>query len=63
MEKIKPIYMSVTDAAKRYGIARTLVYEIIAMNEAPETLKVGKKRLLPIEKYDEFIRETFSTKT
>ncbi len=63
MEKVKPIYMSVSDAARRYGIGRNLLYEIMAMNEAPETLKIGKKRLLPIAEYDKFFEDTFSTKS
>lgn len=61
MKPITPIYMSVTDAAKRYGIGRTLMYEILAMNEAPKTLKLKSKRLLPIAEFDAFMADAFSS--
>jgi hypothetical protein len=59
MSNITPIYMSVSDAARRYGIGRDLMYEIIGMNEAPNTLKLRGKRLLPIKDFDAFIVEMF----
>ena len=62
MESITPIYMSVSDAARRYGIGRDLMYEIIGMNEAPATLKLRGKRLLPIAEYDRFMVEMFQVK-
>ncbi len=62
MSNITPIYMSVSDAARRYGIGRDLMYEIIGMNEAPNTLKLRGKRLLPIKDFDEFIVEMFQDK-
>jgi hypothetical protein len=62
MNPITPIYMSVSDAARRYGIGRDLMYELIGMNEAPATLKLKGKRLLPIAEYDKFMVEMFQVK-
>jgi len=57
--RTEPIYMSVDQAAARYGICRVNIYEILKMPECPATLKVGQRRLLPIGKFDAFMEEQF----
>ena len=56
---VDPIYMSATQACERYGISRETVYEIMRLTDAPQTLKVGSRRLLPIKDYDAFMRSQF----
>ena len=58
---MEAIYMSPNDAAKRYGICRCIVYELLRMNEAPQTIKVGNRRLIPIREMDAFMA-SFTTK-
>lgn len=55
----EPIYMSVAQAAERYSLKRDAIYEIMHIADAPETLKVGKRRLLPIKDFDVFMKEYF----
>lgn len=56
---VEPIYMSVMQACVRYGLCRESIYEIMRMEDAPNTLNVGKRRLLPIKEYDAFMRLQF----
>lgn len=58
-----PLYMSPSEAAKRYELARSTVYELIAMPEAPATLKVGQRRLIPISPMDKFMSTFTEVKT
>ena len=60
--QLEPLYASPAEAAKRYGIARSTMYEIMNMPESPRTLKIGKSRLVPIADYDRFIKEYFFNK-
>ena len=57
---MESIYMSPAEAGKRYGLARSTIYLIIELPEAPKTLKVGSRRLLPIKEYDEFMQEQYT---
>lgn len=50
-----PLYMSVTDAAKRYGMCRNTLYELIALDNAPKVVTIGTKRMLPIAEWDNYI--------
>ena len=56
---MEALYMSPADAGKRYGLARSTIYQIIELPEAPATLKVGARRLLPIKEYDAFMVSNF----
>ena len=58
-----PLYMSVAQVAKRYGVSDYTIYGIVRMPESPTTLKVGAKRLLPIKDYDAFMGEQFTDET
>lgn len=59
---MEALYMSPAEAAKRYGICRKIIYELISMSESPPTLKIGNRRLIPIAQWDEFIKKQFETK-
>ncbi|GEM_PF-3783111 len=57
---METIYMSPADAAKRYGIGRNAIYDIMALPDSPPTLKIGQRRCLPVADYDKYIKETFT---
>lgn len=57
---MESIYMTVNEAIERYSLSRKTIYELINLPESPKTLKVGRKRLIPIKEWDEFTREYFS---
>lgn len=59
---IEPIYMSIRESCERYGLSRKVIDEILHMPEAPQTLKVGSRRLLPIKEYDAFMILQFGQK-
>ena len=52
-----PLYMSITDAAKRYGMCRTTFYDLMALDNAPKVVTIGTKRMLPIAEWDAYIRD------
>lgn len=52
-----PLYMSITDAAKRYGMCRTTFYDLMALDNAPKVVTIGAKRMLPIAEWDAYIRD------
>lgn len=54
-----PIYMSIKEAAERYAISRSKVYELINSPESPATVKIDGRRLIPIAEYDEYIKTAF----
>ncbi len=54
-----PIYMSIKEAAERYAISRSKVYELINAPESPPTIKIDGRRLIPIAEYDEYIKKAF----
>ncbi|MBR4858824.1 MAG: helix-turn-helix domain-containing protein [Clostridia bacterium] len=56
---MSPIYMSIKDAAERYSISRSKVYELINSPESPATVKIDGRRLIPIVEYDEYIKTAF----
>ena len=58
--RVEPLYMSVAQAAERYGIGKTMMYEIVNLPEAPPVLKVGARVTLPILAYDRFMAEQFA---
>ena len=60
--RIEPKYMKTKDAATRYGIKIDGMREITKMPEAPLTLKVGQRRVLPIAEYDAFMVGQYSDK-
>lgn len=59
MSALSPIYMSIKDAAERYSISRSKVYELINAPESPATVKIDGRRLIPIAEYDEYIKTAF----
>lgn len=59
---VEPIYMSAKQACERYGLSRDVIDKIINMADAPQTLKVGSRRLLPIKEYDTFMVCQFGQK-
>ena len=44
-------------AAERLGLGRTKTYELIRTGEL-RSLKVGRRRLVPLEAIDEFLRQS-----
>ena len=56
----EPIYMSIQQACERYNLGRTSIKEIMCLGDAPKTIKVGSRRLLPIKEYDAFMRAQFA---
>lgn len=50
------LYMSPTEAAQRYSLSKTTIYELLGQDDAPVTLKVGHRRLIPIKNMDEFMK-------
>ena len=57
-----PLYMSITDAAKRYGMCRTTFYDLMVLDNAPKVVTIGAKRMLPIAEWDAYIRDFSNTK-
>ena len=49
------LYMSPTEAAQRYSLSKTMIYELLGQDDAPVTLKVGHRRLIPIKEMDAFM--------
>jgi len=58
--RIEPVYMSVEQASRRYGICKDLVREIYAMPEAPAKIRVGSRILIPIKEFDVFFGSHFA---
>lgn len=56
-----PLYMSITDAAKRYGMCRTTFYDLMVLDNAPKVVTIGAKRMLPIAEWDSYIRSFVNT--
>ena len=50
------LYMSPTEAAQRYSLSKTTIYELLGLDDAPVTLKVGHRRLIPIKNMDDFMK-------
>ena len=46
--------LSVDEFANKVGLGRSKVYELISSKEI-ETLKIGKRRLIPVQAMDEWI--------
>lgn len=59
---MESIYMSPAEAAKRYGVGRNAIYDIMALPDSPPTLKIGQRRCLPVAAFDEFVEKTFTQK-
>lgn len=57
--KIERIYMSPNEAAERYGLCRSNIYAMLNLPDCPETLLVGRRRLLPIAEFDKYLKETY----
>lgn len=56
---MESIYMSPSDAAARYHVCRKVIYDMLRMTEAPQTIKIGNRRLIPIKAMDEFVQAVF----
>lgn len=54
-------YISISDGARRYGLSRTKLYELIKRADSPKVFVVDGKRLMPIFEWDEYI-ERFALK-
>jgi len=48
------LLLSTTEAARRLGISRAYIYELLATNQLA-SLKVGKRRLIPDAECQRFI--------
>lgn len=56
------ILMTVREASERYSISRSKVYDIMKRDDAPNPIKFGKKNLLVIHEFDDFIFTTFANR-
>ena len=61
--EMQPIYMSVTDAVKRYSISRAYLYRLFAEENCPKIIKMGAKVLIPIADFDQFFRDVAAQQT
>lgn len=61
--EMQPIYMSVTEAVKRYCICRAYLYRLFALEGCPKILKMGTKVLIPIKEFDEFFAAAATQQT
>jgi len=61
--RVEETHMSIEQAAARYGIGKTGLFEILKMPEAPKGLKIGQRRVLPIADFDAFMVGQFSETT
>ena len=61
-EKVEPLYMSINEACERYAVKRNTMYDITKLDNAPATLKIGSRRVLPIRDYDNYMRTQFNYK-
>lgn len=52
---MEPIYMNISSAAKRYGVGRDLIYDLIRLPDSPPVIAIGAKRLMNIKDWDEYI--------
>lgn len=50
-----PVLLTVPEAAARLGIRRTLMYDLLGSGEV-ESVKVGRRRLVPADALDRYIR-------
>lgn len=51
---VEKLYMTVTEACRRYGIGRTSLYSLFALEECPTLRKFGNKTLIPVREFDAF---------
>ncbi len=58
---MEAIYMSPAQAGERYSLPRKTIYELMHMPESPNTLKVGRRRLIPVAEWDKFMKEQFQS--
>ncbi len=56
------ILMTVREASERYSISRSKVYDIMKRSDAPKPVKFGKKNLLIIHEFDNFIFTTYANR-
>lgn len=54
MQQQTMLYMSVSDALKRYGVSRSSLYLLFRESECPALKKFGKKTLIPVNEFDRF---------
>lgn len=57
---IEQLYISISDACKRYGIGRTTLYQLFQLNGCPPVQKLGGKTLLKVKDFDEFFAAQLS---
>ena len=56
------ILMTVREASERYSISRSKVYDIMKRSDAPQPVKFGKKNMLVIDEFDDFIFSTYANR-
>lgn len=52
---MKPISVGVDEAARLIGVARSMLYEMIARGEL-ETFKLGRRRLVRVKTLEAFVK-------
>ncbi|WP_323157650.1 helix-turn-helix domain-containing protein [Pseudomonas fulva] len=52
---LKPISVGVDEAARLIGVARSMLYAMIARGEL-ETFKLGKRRLIRVKTLEAFVK-------
>lgn len=55
-QQIPPVANSIIDTAKRLGVGRTTIYELIGTHEL-RTFKVGSRVLIPESELQRFVAE------
>lgn len=53
---IPPRLVSVPSAARSLGLAESAMWKLVAANEI-RSLKIGRRRLIPVEAIDEFVAQ------
>ena len=50
------LYITPKQAAERYGISRSLIYELMHDKEFPQLLRIGRCWSIPLKEFDEFMK-------
>lgn len=54
--------MTVREASERYSISKSKIYDIMKRDDAPQPIRLGKKNLLIIHEFDNFIFSTYANR-
>lgn len=57
---VEKLYMTVAEACGRYGIGRTSLCSLFALDECQTLRKFGNRTLIPVRAFDEFFEKNLT---